>query len=122
MLNKAILNGRLTKAPELKQTQNGKSVCSFTIAVDRNRDREKTDFVPIVAWGKTALSEPLVYEFGGLAPCHDGYEVSLFSVTVAVYGDGKAAHALAAVGLFQFGGFRQPPIKYRFVQHSVSSK
>ena len=54
MLNKAILNGRLTKAPELKQTQNGKSVCGFTIAVDRSRDREKTDFVPIVAWGKTA--------------------------------------------------------------------
>ena len=54
MLNKAILNGRLTKAPELKQTQNGKSVCSFTIAVDRNRDREKTDFIPIVAWNKTA--------------------------------------------------------------------
>ena len=54
MLNKAILNGRLTKAPELKQTNSGKSVCSFTIAVDRSRDREKTDFVPIVAWGKTA--------------------------------------------------------------------
>lgn len=30
MLNKAILNGRLTKAPELKQTQNGKSVCGFS--------------------------------------------------------------------------------------------
>ena len=54
MLNKAILNGRLTKAPELKQTNNGKSVCGFTIAVDRSRDREKTDFIPIVAWGKTA--------------------------------------------------------------------
>lgn len=54
MLNKAILNGRLTKAPELKQTQNGKSVCSFIIAVDRSRDREKTDFIPVVAWGKTA--------------------------------------------------------------------
>ena len=54
MLNKAILNGRLTKAPELKQTQNGKSVCGFNIAVDRSRDREKTDFIPIVAWGKTA--------------------------------------------------------------------
>ena len=54
MLNKAILNGRLTKAPELKQTQNGKSVCSFTIAVDRSRDREKTDFIPVVAWGQTA--------------------------------------------------------------------
>lgn len=54
MLNKAILNGRLTKAPELKQTNSGKSVCGFTVAVDRNRDREKTDFVPIVAWDKTA--------------------------------------------------------------------
>lgn len=54
MLNKAILNGRLTKAPELKQTNSGKSVCGFTIAVDRSRDREKTDFVPIVVWGKTA--------------------------------------------------------------------
>nr|DAD58485.1 MAG TPA: Single strand binding protein [Caudoviricetes sp.] len=54
MLNKAILNGRLTKTPELKQTNSGKSVCGFTIAVDRSRDREKTDFVPIVAWGKTA--------------------------------------------------------------------
>lgn len=29
-------------------------MCGFTIAVDRSRDREKTDFVPIVAWGKTA--------------------------------------------------------------------
>ena len=54
MLNKAILNGRLTKAPELKQTNSGKSVCGFTIAVDRSRDREKTDFIPILAWGKTA--------------------------------------------------------------------
>ena len=54
MLNKAILNGRLTSAPELKQTNSGKSVCGFTIAVGRNRDREKTDFIPIVAWGKTA--------------------------------------------------------------------
>ena len=54
MLNKAILNGRLTKAPELKHTNSGKSVCGFTIAVDRSRDREKTDFIPIVAWGKTA--------------------------------------------------------------------
>ena len=54
MLNKAILNGRLTKVPELKQTNSGKSVCGFTIAVDRSRDREKTDFIPIVAWGKTA--------------------------------------------------------------------
>ena len=32
----------------------GITVCSFTIAIDRSRDREKTDFIPIVAWNKTA--------------------------------------------------------------------
>ena len=54
MYNKAIVIGRLTKAPELKQTNSGKSVCGFSIAVDRRFDREKTDFLSIVAWGKTA--------------------------------------------------------------------
>lgn len=43
MLNKAILNGRLTKAPELKQTNSGKDVCSFTIAVDRIEVRSYED-------------------------------------------------------------------------------
>ena len=54
MLNKAILNGRLTKAPELKQTNSGKSVCSFTIAVNRRfasqGGEKQTDFFRINAW------------------------------------------------------------------------
>lgn len=58
MLNKAILMGRLTKDPELKTTQNGNSVCSFTLAIDRrfkNQQGEReTDFIPIVAWRQTA--------------------------------------------------------------------
>ncbi len=54
MLNKAILQGRLTKDPELRNTPNGKSVCSFNLAVDRDYDRSKADFVPCVAWGNTA--------------------------------------------------------------------
>lgn len=52
--NKAIIIGRTTKDIELKQTQSGKSVCSFSVAVDRRYDRDKTDFLNIVAWGKTA--------------------------------------------------------------------
>ena len=48
MFNRAILIGRLTADPELKQTQSGISVCSFSIAVDRRfsgRDSErKTDW------------------------------------------------------------------------------
>ena len=56
-LNKVILMGRLTAAPELKQTPNGASVCNFSLAVDRkySRDEEKqTDFINIVAWRQTA--------------------------------------------------------------------
>ena len=54
MLNKVFLQGRLTKDPELRTTQNGKQVCSFTLAVDRDSDRGKADFVNCVAWNRTA--------------------------------------------------------------------
>lgn len=49
--------GRLTSNPEIRQTQNGVSVTTFTIAVNRRyvkgRDRE-TDFIPCVAWRNAA--------------------------------------------------------------------
>lgn len=55
--NKVILMGRLTAAPELKQTGSGVAVTNFTIAVDRkyNRGEEKqADFPTIIAWRNTA--------------------------------------------------------------------
>lgn len=53
--NLVVLTGRLTAAPELKVTPSGKSVCSFTIAVDRGYgDNKETDFITCVAWEKTA--------------------------------------------------------------------
>lgn len=54
MLNVVVLMGRLTADPEVKTTPNGVSVCSFSIAVNRSYDREKTDFVDVVAWRNTA--------------------------------------------------------------------
>lgn len=36
MLNKIILMGRLTRDPELRRTESGTAVCSFSIAVDRD--------------------------------------------------------------------------------------
>ena len=59
MLNHIVLMGRLTRDPELRQTQSGVSVASFTIAVDRDfqsRDsgEKQTDFIDIVAWRNTA--------------------------------------------------------------------
>lgn len=57
-MNKVALIGRLTKDPEVKQTPNNNTVCAFRIAVDRkfkdaNGERQ-TDFIPCVAWKKTA--------------------------------------------------------------------
>lgn len=54
MLNLIVLQGRLTKAPELRKTQNDIAVCTFTLAVDRDRDGGKADFVKCVAWRSTA--------------------------------------------------------------------
>ena len=58
MLNRAILMGRITKSPELKNTQSGVPVIQISIAVDRDytpKGQEKqTDFINIVAWRGTA--------------------------------------------------------------------
>jgi len=59
MLNQIVLMGRLTRDPELRRTQNGTAVASFTLAVDRDfASREggekQTDFIDIVAWRNTA--------------------------------------------------------------------
>lgn len=57
MLNKAILVGRLTADPELRQTPNGISVVSFSVAINRPYSRggeRQTDFINIVAWRQTA--------------------------------------------------------------------
>lgn len=57
MLNNLTIMGRLTRDPELRQTQSGIPVSSCRIAVDRNymSDGErKTDFFDVVAWRGTA--------------------------------------------------------------------
>lgn len=60
MLNRIILIGRLTKAPELKFTPGGKAVCLFALAVDRpfmkQNGEGEADFINIVVWGKQAES------------------------------------------------------------------
>lgn len=57
-LNKAVLCGRLTADPELKQTPNDVAVCSFTLAINRRFTREgeqqQADFINCVAWRQTA--------------------------------------------------------------------
>ena len=58
MLNKIILMGRLTRDPEMRRTNSGTAVASFSLAVDRDfkgqNGEKETDFIDIVAWRNTA--------------------------------------------------------------------
>lgn len=60
-MNKVILMGRLTRDPEIRQTQSQKTVAGMSIAVDRRLSREAAatarqtaDFINLVAWDKLA--------------------------------------------------------------------
>lgn len=56
-MNKVFLLGRLTADPELRQTQNGVSVASFTIAANKpykKGEEQQAEFIPCVAWRGTA--------------------------------------------------------------------
>lgn len=58
MLNVVVLMGRLTATPELRTTNSGISVTSFSVAVNRNYSKQgqetETDFINCVAWRNNA--------------------------------------------------------------------
>lgn len=58
MLNHVEVQGRLTADPELRATNSGKAVASFSLACERDYAAEgaqrETDFLEVVAWGSTA--------------------------------------------------------------------
>ena len=75
MLNRIILMGRLTRDPELRHTQTGTPVASFSLAVDRdfkdrNTGEKTTDFIDIVAWRQTAAGVENV--LAGQTPAREG--------------------------------------------------
>ena len=57
-VNNVILVGRLTREPELRKTQSNISVCSFTIACNRNYSansgKPEADFISCIAWRQSA--------------------------------------------------------------------
>lgn len=53
-MNVITIVGNLVKNVEVKSTQNGISVCSFTVAVKRPHTSDTTDFIPCTAWRQTA--------------------------------------------------------------------
>jgi single-strand DNA-binding protein len=72
MLNRIILQGRLTADPELRQTPSGVSVASFSLAVDRDfkskeTGEKETDFINCVAWRSTGEFVSRFFTKGSLA-------------------------------------------------------
>lgn len=54
-MNKVFIVGRLTRDPEVRYTQTGKAVASFSVAVDSGYgENKKADFIPVVVWDKLA--------------------------------------------------------------------
>lgn len=70
MLNTITIMGRMTRDPEMRKTQNDKSVTSFTLAVDRdfsNGGEKQTDFIDCVAWNNTATFVSKYFSKGSMA-------------------------------------------------------
>ena len=51
-MNRATMIGRLGKDPTIRETQSGKSVCTFSIAVGRRFDKDATNWFDVVVWGE----------------------------------------------------------------------
>ena len=69
MINTVTLVGRITKDLELRQTQNGKSYCNFTIACNRMKQEDGTqdaDFINCIVWNKQAENLCSYMEKGSL--------------------------------------------------------
>ena len=57
MINRVVLVGRMTRDPELRRTQKGDAVTSFTLAINRNyesADGQQADYINCVVWNKRA--------------------------------------------------------------------
>jgi single-strand DNA-binding protein len=72
MLNQISVQGRLARDPELRRTNSGKAVTSFTLACDRDFKNQQTgekevDFIECVAWGGTAEMVEKYFHKGQMA-------------------------------------------------------
>ena len=94
MINKVILMGRLTRDPEMRHTNSGTPVTSFSIAIDNGYgDNKRTDFVNCIAWNKTAEFVTKYFTKGKMIIIADG-RISTRSWETQ---DGKRAYATEVV-------------------------
>lgn len=128
MLNRIVLMGRLTRDPELRKTQTDTSVCSFSLAVDRDykKDGEKkeTDFIDIVAWRATAEFVSKFFTKGRMAVVEGRLQIrdwtdkegnkrrsAEINADNVYFGDSRPAQAEGASGTGEADAFKDfPPL------------
>lgn len=94
MINKVILMGRLTRDPEMRHTNSGTPVTSFSVAINNGYgEKQQTDFVNCVAWNKTAEFVTKNFTKGKMIIIADG-RISTRSWETQ---DGKRAYATEVV-------------------------
>ena len=70
MINRVVMVGRMTRDPELRRTQNGSAVTSFTLAINRlqrNEGEQQADYISCVVWNKVAENVEKYCSKGSLA-------------------------------------------------------
>ena len=67
MLNRITIMGRLGRDPEVRYTQAGRPVASFSLAVDRDFKDKATDWIPVVAWEALAKFVQQYFHKGQMA-------------------------------------------------------
>lgn len=94
MINKVILMGRLTRDPEMRHTNSGTPVTTFSIAINSGYgENQRTDFVNCLAWNKTAEFVTKYFTKGKMIVIADG-RISTRSWETQ---DGKRAYATEVV-------------------------
>lgn len=100
MLNRVVLIGRLTKDPDLRYTQGGVAVCSFTLAVDRayrGADGERgVDFIDVTVWRQQAENCAAYLAKGKLAAVEGRLETQAYE---AKDGGKRKAYYVTADGV-----------------------
>lgn len=126
-MNKVILMGRLTRAPEIRYSQGDNAMCiaRYTLAVDRRFKREgeqKADFISCVAFGKSAEHAEKYYRKGikiaiagriqtGSYTNRDGQKVYTTDVVVEEQEFAESKGSSGNSG-YQTGGYQQPAQGY----------
>ena len=99
-LNSITIMGRIVRNPEIRMTAANKTVANFTVAVDRDYDREKTDFFDVTAWEGTARFVEQYFSKGQMIVVRGRMERRVYEDK---HGDAKEKWEVKAENVY-FGG------------------